>query len=90
MENNGHISFPVKCLPKHCFDSCGQRLSRQRLHPKPAKKAGRLSTSLRIVCTFCSEPVTDLDLKSRNGLDKSINTVSKSVLKFTEMQPNQI
>ena len=46
------------------------RLSKQRYDSKPAKKAARLSTSAGVYCEYCSEPVTKLDLKSKNGLVK--------------------
>ena len=46
------------------------RLSKQRYDSKPAKKAARLSSSAGVYCEYCAEPVTELDLKSKNGLVK--------------------
>ena len=44
------------------------RLSQQRNLSKPAKKSARLSTTLGMICGFCSDPVTKLDIKSKNNL----------------------
>ena len=48
------------------------RLSQQRLS-KPAKKKARLSSSLGVICAYCAEPVTNLDLKSKNNLVQCSN-----------------
>ena len=45
------------------------KLSQQRLS-KPAKKKARLSSSLGVICAYCAEPVTNLDLKSKNNFVK--------------------
>ena len=62
------------------------RLHKQRVHSKPSKKQARPSTTLGVRCAYCAEPVTELDLKSKNGLvncsyHKIVNkTVSQAIL----------
>ena len=57
------------------------RLHKQRVHSKPSKKQARLSTTLGNMCAYCSEPVTELDMKSKNGL---VNCSNHKVHKYCQ------
>ena len=57
------------------------RLHKQRVHSKPSKKQARLSTTLGVMCAYCAEPVTELDVKSKNGL---VNCSNHKVHKYCQ------
>ena len=57
------------------------RLHKQRVHSKPSKKQARLSTTLRVMCAYCAEPVTEFDLNSKNGL---VNCSNHKIHKYCQ------